>query len=30
MGIKFDKDHITVKQNNYITKIGNVYTTYDL
>ena len=30
MGIKFDKDHLAVEQNNYMTKIINVYTVYDL
>ena len=30
MGIKFDKDTLTVEQNNYLTKIVNVYTVYDL
>ena len=30
MGIKFDKDLSAVKQNNYLTKIVNVYVVYDL
>ena len=30
MGIKFDKDPLTVKQNNYFTKIVNVYIVCDL
>ena len=30
IGIKFDKDHLVVEQNNYLTKIVNVYTVYDL
>ena len=30
MGIKFDKDHLAVKQNNYLNKIVNVYIVYDL
>ena len=30
MGIKFDKDPLTVEQNNYLTKIVNVYIVYDL
>ena len=30
MGIKFDKDHLAVEQNNYLTKIVNVYIFYDL
>ena len=25
MGIKFDKDHLTVEQNNYLREISNVY-----
>ena len=29
-GIKFDKDLLTVEQNNYLTKILNVYIVYDL
>ena len=29
-GIKFDKDPLTVEQNNYLTKILNVYIVYDL
>ena len=30
MGIKFGKDPLTVEQNNYLTKIANVYIVYDL
>ena len=30
MGIKFDKDSLAVEQNNYLTKIVNVYIGYDL
>ena len=30
MGIKFDKDPLTVEQNNYLTKIVNFYIVYDL
>ena len=30
MGIKFDKDSLAVEQNNYLTKIVNVYIVYDL
>ena len=30
MGIKIDKDPLAVKQNNYLTKIVNVYIVYDL
>ena len=30
IGIKFDKDPLAVKQNNYSTKIVNVYIVYDL
>ena len=30
MGIKFDKDPSVVEQNNYLTKIANVYIVYDL
>ena len=30
MVIKFDKDPSTVEQNNYLTKIVNVYIVYDL
>ena len=30
MGIKFDKDPLAVEQNNYVTKIVNVYSVYDL
>ena len=30
MGIKFDKDPLAVEQNNYLTKIVNVYIVYDL
>ena len=30
MGIKFDKDPLTVEQNNYLTNIVNVYIVYDL
>ena len=30
MGIKFDKDPSTVKQNNYLTKIVKVYIGHDL
>ena len=30
MGIKFDKDPLPVEQNNYLTKIVNVYIVYDL
>ena len=29
-GIKFDKDPLAVEQNNYLTKIVNVYIVYDL
>ena len=29
-GIKFDKDALAVEQNNYLTKIVNVYIVYDL
>ena len=29
IGIKFDKDHFAVEQNNYLTKILNVYIVYD-
>ena len=30
MGIKFDKDNLAVEQNNYLTKILNVYIVYKL
>ena len=30
MGIKFDKDRLAVQQNNYLTKIANVYIVYEL
>ena len=30
IGIKFDKDPLAVEQNNYLTKIINVYIVYDL
>ena len=30
MGIKFDKNSLAVKQNNYLIKIVNVYVVYDL
>ena len=30
IGIEFDKDLLDVEQNNYITKIINVYSVYDL
>ena len=30
IGIKFDKDPLAVEQNNYWTKIVNVYIVYDL
>ena len=30
MGIKFDKDLLAVEQNNYLTKIENVYIASDL
>ena len=30
MGIKFVKDPLAVEQNNYLTKIVNVYIVYDL
>ena len=30
MGIKFGKDPLYVEQNNYLTKIVNVYVVYDL
>ena len=30
MGIKFEKDPFAVEQNNYLTKIVNVYFVYDL
>ena len=30
MGIKFGKDPLAVEQNNYLTKIVNVYIVYDL
>ena len=30
MGIKFDKDPLAVEQNNYLTKIVNIYIVYDL
>ena len=30
MKIKFDKDPFAVEQNNYVTKIVNVYIVYDL
>ena len=30
MGVKFDKDPLAVEQNNYISKIVNVYIVFDL
>ena len=30
MGIKFDKDPLSVEQNNYTSKSVNVYMVYDL
>ena len=30
MGIKFDKDPLAVEQNNYLSKIANVYFVYDV
>ena len=30
MGIKFNKDPLPLEQNNYLTKIVNVYIVYDL
>ena len=30
IGIKFDKDPLSVEQNKYLTKIANVYIVYDL
>ena len=30
MKIKFDKNPLTVEQNNYLSKIVNVYIVYDL
>ena len=30
MGIKFDKNSLAVKQNNYLIKIVNAYVVYDL
>ena len=30
IGIKFDKDPLAVEQNNYMTKIANVYIIYNL
>ena len=30
MGIKFDKDPLVADQNNYLSKIVNVYIVYDL
>ena len=30
LGINFDKDPLTVEQNNYLTNIVNVYIVYDL
>ena len=30
IGIKFDKDTLAVEQNNYLTKIVNVYIVYEL
>ena len=30
MGIKFDKDPLAIEQNNYLTKIVNIYLVYDL
>ena len=30
IGMEFDKDHLAVEQNNYLTKIVNVYIFYDL
>ena len=30
MGVKFDKDPLAVEQNNYVSKIVNVYIAFDL
>ena len=30
MGVKFDKDPFAIEQNNYLTKIVNIYVVYDL
>ena len=30
MGIKYDEDPLAVEQNNYLSKIVNVYSVYDL
>ena len=30
IGIKYDKDPLAIEQNNYLTKIVNVYIAYDL
>ena len=30
MGVKFDKDPLAVEQNNYVSKIVNVYIVFDL
>ena len=30
MRIKFDKDPLAIEQNNYLTKLGNVYIVYEL
>ena len=30
MGIKYNKDSLAVEQNNYLTKIVNIYIVYDL
>ena len=30
IGIKFDKDPLAVEQNNYLTKVVNVYISYEL
>ena len=30
MGVKFDKDPLAVEQNNYVSKIANVYIVFDL
>ena len=30
MGVKFDKDPLAVEQNNYVSKIINVYIVFDL
>ena len=30
MGVKFDKDPLAIEQNNYVSKIVNVYIVFDL